>query len=221
MEFTTNKCSERGQAEIVIRCDNSVPIQDIEWLVALLESSVHNGVKYNAGELVQVGWVLNRLEGIGRGLLLLREPDFQTVPIVWTDGVTQTLRHLRLQKDTAESLGLGGSMQFPTIRDSAILGVDVARNIESLILERTEDKGTDSGWFVGNLASPLDYNDPVNLRRVSLYEAAIECPLCLMFMSLPFGTTVRYSRGNTSVSREGATILPTSNSFLERLCRPK
>jgi len=221
MEFRTNTGLERGQPEIVIRCDNSIPIPDIEWLVTLLEQSVRNGAAYNAGELVQVGWMLNRLEGLGRDALLLREPDLQTLPLAWTDGVTTTLRHLRLQKDTADSLGLGDSMQIPTIRDSAILGVDVARGVESVVLERTEAKGTDSGWFIGNLASRLDYNDAGNLHRVSLYEAAIECPSIVMFMALPFGITVRYSKGDISVSRAGATIPPLSQSFLEQFCGPR
>lgn len=221
MEMKTTKCSTYGRPEFLIRCDDSIPEQDVEWLVALLEGSVREGVVYESGELVQVGWMLNMLSEVERGTLLLMEPDMRSLPIEWANGVTETLRHLRLQKDTAESVGLGRLMQIPTIRESGLLGIDVDANTEGVILERGDAADADSGWFVGRLPSRLDYNDSENLRRVSLYEAATLCPRIVMFMSLPVGTRVEYSPGRVSISREGSTIVPQAGSFLERLVHPQ
>lgn len=221
MEVGTSKCSGYRQAELVIRCDDSIPKQDVEWLIDWFENSVGDGERYSDGELVQIGWMLNLLSAMDDGRLLLREPDMQAIPIEWTDGVTETLRHLRLQKDTAESLGLGSDLQFPTIRHSAILGVDVDWNTHAFILERVAATAMDSGWFVGRLGSSLDYNDPENLHRVSLYEAVVRCPNIVMFMSLPFGIKVEYSDENIAVWLDGRLVTPSANSYLGRLAVTK
>jgi hypothetical protein len=216
METRTPNCSGDSRSEILIRCDDSVPATDFEWLVKLIETAVRGGSKYNAEETMQIGWMLIQVSDAGDGTLLLREPDMRVVPLKWTDGVTETLRQLRLQKDTAESLGLGKSTQFPSVRDSAILGVDVRQNDGSLILDRAEAKGNDSGWFIGLLNSELDYNDPGNLRRDSLYAAAILCPAAIRFMALPVGTLVELSNGRFEVSRRGKAVIPRAKSFLKQ-----
>jgi hypothetical protein len=219
METRTPNGSGDRKSDLLIRCDDSIPAPDIDWLVKLIEGMVRVGYKYGAGEIIEVGWMPVQVFDVGDGTLLLREPDMRAIPFKWTDGVTETLRQLRLQKDTAESFGFGKSMQFPSVRDSAIVGVDVRQNDSILILDRVEAKGTDSGWFIGRLNSQLDYNDPGNLRRDSLYAAAILCPAAIMFMALPFGIVVEISEGQIAVTHHGKSVAPRTNSFLSKWLR--
>jgi hypothetical protein len=216
METRTRHCSEHCQPEFLIQCDDSIPGQDVEWLIGVLENGVRGGAVYNQGDLVQIGWMLNRLSKKANAFLL-SEPDMQTFPVKWTKGVTGTLRQLRLQKDTADSLGLTGSIQFPTMQDSAIIGVDVDFETEELILSRAEAQDSDSGWFIGSLTSELDYNDSDHLLRVSLYETAIQFPRIVMMLALPPGMTVECSKDSDSFSLDGETIKPTAKSFLDKL----
>ena len=216
MEVVTTKCSGCRQAEIIVRCDDLIPKPDVEWLMESLEGSVRDGKIYSDGDLIQIGWMSNLLSATSDARLVLREPDMRSIPIEWTDGVTQTLRHLRVQKDTAESLGFGRAMQFPTIRGSALFGVDVGRDADAFILERSAATGMDSGWFIGCLGSSMNYDNPGNLRRGALYEAAVRCPRIVMFMSLPFGTRVEYSERRVSVWLDGKPVAPGADSFLEQ-----
>jgi hypothetical protein len=216
MEVSTRRCSTCHHPEILIKCDDSIPNPDVEWLIEVLEGAVLSGTKHKDGELIQIGWMFVLLSAIDAGTLLLREPDLREFPIQWTDGVTTTLRHLRLQKDTAESLGFASTMQFPTIRESALIGVDVESNMDEFVLSRVAATGTDSGWFVGRREESLDYNDPRNVRRVSLYEAALLLPAIVMFLCLPFGSEVKVSRSTVTVWLNGDFVAPSPNSFLDR-----
>lgn len=221
MECTTLNCTSFGHPEFRILCERSVPQEDVDWLAEHLEGAVRAGARFRPGEHIQIGWMLNRLSEFGDGTLLLMEPDMRSVPVEWQAGATQTLLQLRMQKDAAESLGLGSLMQFPTIQESAILGMDVSVDTDELIVERTPAQGPDSGWFVGSLRSQLNYNDPENLRRVSLYEAAILCPAIIMFLAMPAGTTVRLSESAVSIARGGVDVAPSPDSFLGRLFRQR
>ncbi|HEY1785117.1 MAG TPA: hypothetical protein VGG30_06180 [Pirellulales bacterium] len=217
METRTSNCSSYGQREFLIRCDDSIPAPDVDWLVALLESSVRDGHKYRDEETLQVGWMFNRVSSAPDGLLLLSEPDMVTVPIQWADGVTETLRQLRLQNDTAESLDLGRRVRMPTIRESALVGRDFDRDPENIVLERFEAEGNDSGWFIGYEKTPLDYNNPENLTRVSLYAAVVQCPTAIPYLCLPCGTRIDREDGKVECSVTGKTIRPRAGSFLKQL----
>ncbi|HEX4142012.1 MAG TPA: hypothetical protein VHY91_00545 [Pirellulales bacterium] len=217
METRTTRCSSYGQREFLIRCDDSIPAPDVDWLVTLLENSVRDGQTYRDEDTLQVGWMLNRVSSAKAGSILLTEPDMISFPIKWIDGVTETLRQLRIQKDTAESLGLDAEMQIPTIRDSALVGVDFARDPENIVLERFEAVGNDSGWFIGYQNTRLDYNNPENLTRVSLYVAAVQCPTVIPFLFLPCGTRVDREGHKLEFSLNGKTIGPRPGSFLKRL----
>jgi hypothetical protein len=217
MTIINTKQVDYDESRIAIDYEDTIPAEDVTWLVNLLEALLRSGQKLATGDLIQVGWMLLRLSTIADGAFSLTEPDMHNIPIQWRSGVTETLRQLRIQKDIVESLGMVTLMQIPSIRDSALLGVDVKPNEDNIILERAKPNGLDSGWFIGRLSSQLDYKNPKSLRRVSLYEAAIHCSAAVMFLSLPTGTKVEYSRDNISIWLDGTIIRPNANSFLSRL----
>ena len=204
---------------IAIRCDDSIPNEDVKWLAAMLEDAIRDGAIYRSGDVVQIGWMVNTLLPWKDKALALMEPDMSSFPIKWIPGVTHTLRHLRRQKDTAESLGLDNEIKFPSIRESGLLGVDVEAHTNGIILERAEAGENDSGWFAGSLHSRLDYNDPCNLRRCSLYEIAIACPSIVSFVALPVGTRIELSGGGVLISKDGSEVAARAGSFLELLLR--
>lgn len=217
MEIRTTKCSKFGQPEFVVRCDNSIPDVDVQWLISVLEGLARDKHVFRDGNLVQVGWILNRISATPDGGMRLSEPDMRTFPVAWTDGVTETLRQFRLQKDVADSLGFAGDMQIPTMNESAVAGIDLRQNDVAFVLDRVEATAGDSGWFVGCLGSAIDYSDASNLRRISLYEAALYCPGIVMFLSLPSGSRVERSGSSVSIGLHGEKIVPAHGSFLAQL----
>jgi hypothetical protein len=183
---------------------DKVPPQDAQWLCDVLERGVSCGHRHAPGDTIQIGWMVNLISGREDQTLAILEPDLRTMPIKWIDSVTTTLQHLRLQKDAVDSVGLLDVLAFPSICESALMGVDVTLDTGGLLLERAPAEGSDSGWFMGDADSQSDYDDPANLRRVSLYDAARLVPRCVMFMALPPGTRVLLSPGSAQVSYLGA-----------------
>ncbi len=149
MNIITTKCSQSGKPEFLISCDDAIPRDDVDWLISFLERSVRDGAVYESDQLIQIGWMINTLSMGNDGLLSISEPDLRSLPIKWKSGVTETLRHLRLQKDTADSLGLSAYVQIPSIRESAIVATDVDAKKARFIFERAECTSSDSGWFIG------------------------------------------------------------------------
>ncbi len=65
----------------------------------------------------------------------------------------------------------------------------------------------------------LDYNDPKNLCRRSLYEAALLCPSIVMFATLPVGVRIECSPDTLSIVHDGTVATPKAGSFLDLLYR--
>lgn len=212
----TCTCGSRNHPEFCISYDaDSALHEDVEWLVGFLEKSVSLGSEYRPGQTCQIGWMVTSIGQRSDNDLALLEPDFNSLPVSWKESVTTTLRHLRLQKDVCESLGVVEEMEFPSICDSGIVGVDVsASNCEKLVLDRDTRSGNDSGWFVGSAAPEIDYNDASNLRRCSLYEVGMLAPMAVMFLALPEGFRVEIAERAVLFHRNGKKIEPLPRSLL-------
>jgi len=215
METTTTQCSAFNHPEFSLVVEQSIPREDVDWLVLTLEQSVRDGTRYEAGDLIRVGSMLVQTELRG-SCLFLKEPDLCRMPIFWVDGVTHALQILRLQKDTAESLGLGAKIAFPNIRDSLLVGTDIDANDQSLVLERATLSGSDSGWFIGRDNTHLDYTCPDNLRRVSVYEGYVNWPRISRFMALPEKTRIELSNAGIAGSCDGKALIVREGSFLDK-----
>ena len=96
----------------------------------------------------------------------------QSMPIVWEQTVSRTLRDLRLQKDVVESVLSPDDLSFPSLLQSGLICTRLGTTT-GLIMERVEGSGNDSGWFCGCYDADHDHNDAAELKCVSLYEAAV------------------------------------------------
>jgi len=212
METLAIRFSAASQPEICLKFDAVIPREDIAELVSFFEQSVDGGARYRGGELIELRSMILRIVP-AEGGLSIEEPDLCGVPISWAPGVTQSLRLLRLQKDVAESVRLGAELNFPTIRQSLIFGIDLGAP-DALVLERCEPADHDSGWFVGRLDSELDYNQVPNLRRISVYEAILGWPRIAGFLALPPGSRVELSARARKISRNGKALAVQEGGFL-------
>lgn len=215
METKTTRCSDSGHPEFELEFNSEIPQADVKALVGFLEESVQSGCRYKNGETIQFGSMTLRVVQAG-GYFKLQEPDQVKTPIAWNDGVTQSLRLLRLQKDIAEGLGLDDELDFPSILQSLVTGVDLSEADEELVLERLASAGSDSGWFLGKLDSNLDFDEPSNMSRVSVYEAILKWPSIAGFLALPTGTRVDISSNGAKVARDGKQLEIQKSSLLGR-----
>ena len=182
---TSTKCSKAGHREFRVRGESPALKQDAEWLIEYLESSVLNGTNFTVGETIQMGWMINRVEEGDGGLLIISEPDFEHLPIAFIPSVTKTLFHLRIQKDTADSLGLLDQLTLPSVCDAVSVTANWALS-SRLQMFRIEPVGAHSGWVVEEVHS--GEHDERNLgqsKLISLYELALVRPEFVPFFALP------------------------------------
>jgi hypothetical protein len=215
MRACTRKCKEHGQLEISVFCDDGLPLaENLKWLLEWIESEVAGGRRFLPEQIVQIGWSLLEIRQRTDGTLALFEPDFQSMPVKFVDSVSNTLRHLLLQKCVAESLGLAEEMTFSSLRDSAIVCAEFG-SAEGFVMQRLAPKASNSGWFFGCDSQAHDHQSPDALRRISLYEAAaLRDDRIIPFLALPpdifvgFGGAVPYfSRGERElVIRPGSYL---------------
>lgn len=218
MRTQLTECRTNDQPDFVLTYDpKSVLDRDVHFLKQSIESSVASGIRYRPGETLQIGWVITQIQLRSNGFLALREPDFVSVPIQWIESVTRTLRHLRLQKDVAESLDMVKRIDFPSLSDSAIIATEVPANCPRYFMSRCEKKGADSGWFLGLIEPGVNYDYPLNLRRLSLYEIAVLLPSSVMFMCLPARSLVTVDDGHVEFLFDGERIPAARGSFMHRL----
>ncbi|WP_439621634.1 immunity protein Imm33 domain-containing protein [Gemmata sp.] len=211
----TSKCHRHGHPEFRLTFDtNAVPVDaDVGWLIDWLETAVASGTRFAPNETCQIGWGTTLVRAHESGDLSLWEPDMRSVPFEWVESVSATLAHLRLQKDVAESVLREGDMAFPSMLTSAIVCARLGPN-QDIVLERVEPAGADSGWFCGCLQRDHDHNNARELRRVSLYEAAVRAPQIVPFLALPAGVLVATDHGVPTILHGGKPLAFARGSYL-------
>jgi hypothetical protein len=197
----TASCHRHSHPEFRISFDPSIVIEpDVQWLLHVLDDAVSRGERFADGETFQVGWMFTTIRQNEEGTLSILEPDFSPqIPIAWIDSVTHTLRHLRAQRDVCESVLPSDLMNFPSLRQSAIV-CSRLRDAETFMMSREEPTlETDSGWFCG-CKGEHDHQDPDELTRVSLYEAAV-CyqQRIIPYLALPAGTLLSAGNGAPTI----------------------
>jgi hypothetical protein len=213
----TTSCSLHGHPEFQINYDPAiVKVKgDARWLVDWLEEAVARGERFTHGQTVQVGWGIAQVHAISDGALELQEPDMQQFPIAWAASVSQTLAHLRQQKDVCESVLTGNDLLFPSMLQSAIICTQLGKTRE-IVMERQVPSGSDSGWFCGCSGKDHDHNAISELRRVSLYEAAVCYALQIVpFLALPESVLLTAGRGAPTIFRHGEPLAFKPGSYLE------
>lgn len=213
----TSKCVRYGHPEFEINVsEEEVPRPDIDWMLSTLESMVAGGERFKAGETMQIGWMLTRLEPGERGSLRVLEPDMKSLPIVFINSVKRTIRDLRAQKDSVDSILPLDWMQFPDLRHSLVVQASY-KNAKRLVLERLAPQDArDSGWWVSDLDIPSQ--DPKAFARISLYQLALDRPELVKFFAFPQGVQVVLD-GCIHVLKDGAELPVKPGSFLDLLNR--
>lgn len=210
-------CHLRKHAEFVIYFDPTCVLkQDAEWLIDHLESQVLNGVVFKAEQTIQIGWMVLKIAKEDDQYLTLQEPDFREIPIKFNLSVNNALTHLRMQKDTFESLDIRSGLQFPSILQSAIACTKYDDS-GGFFLSRTKENKNDSGWFMGCTDIGHNHNNALNLKRLSLYELACSREELIQFMALPEGVCVFSSLGIIKVEFNGRELTPKNGSFLQKM----
>ncbi len=208
-------CSQNKHPNFRLVVDSAIPQSDVDAMIDFLKESVQSGKKFGDGETIDFGSMLIRLVALNDDLAL-QEPDLRTIPISWTEGITNSMKLLRLQKDIGESVGFGDELNFPSIRYSLLVGADWTERLDTLVLERSDHDGLDSGWFVGQLDTEIDYNNPSNLRRISVYQAILDAPHIAGFLALPTGCCVEISGQYKTIFYNGQYIKIKNGSYMDK-----
>jgi hypothetical protein len=206
-------CSDCNHPNIVISVDDDIVEDDIAILTSHLRLSVATGTTYNDGETLQFGSMLCRFRKVD-GSLVMQEPDLKAVPIFWVDDMSSSLRLIRLQKDICESVGLVDGLDFPSVRASLLRGTDVTGYSKNLLLERTPGEDLDTGWFIGLADSEIDYNDHLNLERISVYQAILDLPQIAGFLAFPQGYRIETSKTRSRLWYNGNELSIQKGSLL-------
>jgi hypothetical protein len=212
----TSRCGKFGHPEFRFNFDRTqVPVaEDVQWIIDWLEQAVAEGECFTPGQTCQIGWMVTEVRLGENGFLTLWEPDLRKMPVAWVESVSNMLAHLRLQKDVVESVLPASALTFPSMQQSAIICTRFG-NKGHLVLERTQPKAADSGWFFGCLDKDHDHNDAAELRCVSLYEAVVShAPQIIPYLALPAGVLIALENGAPAILHNGEALDFLKGSFL-------
>jgi hypothetical protein len=188
---TTTKCRAHGHAELQLTYDSARLLDaDAQWFAGVLEGMVQSGSRFEIGQSLQVGWSVAWFTGLSSGVLGFEEPDMRSMPIVRQAGLTNSLGHLRLQKDTLESVLPPDALSFPSLLQSCLICSRV-QSSPTFFMDRSSSADADCGWFIGCCDENHDHNQLSELRKVSLYEAVARyCGGALPYLAFPSGSLV-------------------------------
>jgi hypothetical protein len=215
MEARTTRCSVHEHPEFIAIYDEQVTSESfLRPFLTGLENTVSDGHRYNSGETIQFGWMILSLEATPQGELLLLEPDMQSFPIKFVPSVDRTLHHIRIQRYTAESVGLEEHVSFPSILQSAIVCSQPGKL--GFFLERDIPEGHGSGWFVGCNEPEHEHNKPETLSFLSLYEISCRFPFLIDFFALPPKSAISIdAEANIALYFDAKPLRASPESYLE------
>jgi hypothetical protein len=185
-----------------------------DWLLAYFESEIQRGITFRADETVQIGWMIVKLKSDDNGDLEVWEPKFDSIPISWVRGASNTIRHLTIQKAVCAQVGV--EPDFPSLSQSGVIPSDFLDYSGAFIMSREAKGQTDSGWIFSKAESA-----GLDGRRCSLFEISIRNLAIIPFLALPVGTSVRHAIDGILISFESIEISADSNEFLRRLLLSK
>lgn len=214
MEQRRTAAGVAGQAEFTLEFEPEIVTRlGMDWLVAWLEDSMREGSRFLEGETVGIGWLNCYVVDREDGTLGLCEPDFENVPPILAAGASKTVSQLWLQREVAESLGLGYELDFPHYVQYAMTCAGFA-DAESVIMQRYEGGEEDeSGWFLRCLGVEHEH-DSSTLQLCTLYELAVMKPVIVGYLALPPGCTVTLGESIPSIVRDGADLQIREGSLL-------
>lgn len=100
-----------------------------------LRQMVRDGSRFLPGHSLQLGGSLVLFTNLPEGTLGFEEPNMSSMPIIRQSGLTNSLRHLRLQKNSLESVLPAENLAFPSLRQTCTICTKLAQS-ESFLMER-------------------------------------------------------------------------------------
>ena len=217
-ETRTRACWAFGHPEFLLRYDPSAVLEaDVEWLAMYLEQSVARGGRYDEGTVVPLGCVPCRVVRREDGDLGLLEPDFASLPACMIEAVHATLRHLRVQREVLDSVGLIERGAWPSPDES----VGICPRLEAAmdcVMTRGHGAPGESGWTV-RCADGHDCGALGSPSTSTVHEAQVRFPAWMPFLALPPDASVVLRAGGgfeVLLGGEGLPLRPGSYLDLRR-----
>ena len=205
--------------EFAFDTDDSSPDFIVESFTEWLSDYIANGAEFTDGQTLRYGYTMLNCRVQSRGLRL-RAPDFQCMPIKWSDNLGPAFRIIAAHKYTPETFGF--TPDVPMLQNTAIVGKGFDEiPMFANRLSPVESNPNDSGWFICSNRDDVDNNAPDQLRLMSLYEAMLAVPHMLDFLSLPVGCQVVFSGGIPVVLQDYEELEIPKGSYLARRFHPK
>lgn len=216
--YTTTQCGKFNHPEIEFSVSSkAAPEADIQHMVASLEHMVASGSRFKDGETLQLGWMVTRFARGPGGKLKLTEPDMKKVPIRFVESLDSTLKHLRSQKDSVESVMPATALNFPRLDQSVVVHVNY-KKATPVALQRLEPQEQDSGWWLSDPTDSRGNSDTTRFLKISLYQLALDRPDLIQLLAFPVGTTILVDR-QVHVAKGGAELPVRAGSYLDQLNR--
>ena len=182
----------------------------VDWLSDYFARRIKAGIVFHAGDTIQVGWMLLTLKRDAAGNLELWEPSFDKIPIEWTQGASNTLRFLSIQKEVCGRVGT--EPDYPSLRQSALMSLDFLGSRDGFDMTREQPNGMDSGWVFQRHGV-----EAIEGRHRSTFEIAINRLLIIPFLAPPPKSSVRFSAGEIEVEFGSKIASSKTDRFLNGL----
>jgi hypothetical protein len=161
--------------------------------------------------------MLTMLEDGPGGSLRVLEPDMRVVPVKFIDSVDSTLRHLRNQQDIVRSLASPVELDFPSLRQSAVVHVNYKDSARILLTRSDAADGTDSGWWLSDLDDQARSQDPARFFKTSLYQLGVDRPDLIKYFAVPAGLQIVVDGARIGVLQAGDEVPQIPGSYLSEL----
>lgn len=215
----TTKCSARNHPELTLAFDaGKVLEQDVRWFASSLERDVDSGTRFEVGQSMQIGWMWVWFVALPDGTYGLEEPDMKTgTPLTRQPGLTNSLGHLRFQKDTLESVLPATSLSFPSIQQTCLVCTRLAKD-GAFFLDRREPTDKDSGWIFG-CESDHDHQTAASWQKSWLYTTVVDnCRRALPYLAFPPGSLITVTPQDVPAFFLNEKQLPIrKGSYVQRL----
>lgn len=190
--------------------------EDIDLFYNYICKSVSEGVKYKNGQTLQLGWNILQFFQLDNELISLKELDMTGIPSQYSPEITNTIKYLRQQKDSLESLDTNEEINFPSIIQSVIV-CNNFYNTKDFFITRDIPNDRDSGWFFGCSDPNHNHNLIENISLDSLYVSSCKRKSLIKYLALPIGWTLIFkdNKREKILNRTGNEVKIIKGSYLD------
>ncbi len=203
-----------GISKVSFSVNDSLPEFIVDWFSGWITDYVNEGVEFSTGQTIQYGWSILQVQ-LNNGVLKVFGPDFENIPINWTEDLSQPISLMMEQKYVTESYG--ADLDICQMLNTSIVGQEfTSKPIIMRRYSRSENNAEDSGWFIGSLRDDVDNNDPEQLSLMSLYEICLHTPDVAKFLWLPKNYEIILEGDSFKVICNQEVVQPEKDSYVEK-----